>query len=99
MNLRYMKLKTNQIKLLREQKAWSQSHLAEVSGLSLRTIQRIEKEGSASQESVQALASVFETKPDVLLINPFYRNRKTFILATMLSALIAFVIAYFWQSF
>ncbi len=94
-----MKLKTNQIKLLREQKAWSQSHLAEVSGLSLRTIQRIEKEGSASQESVQALASVFETKPDVLLINPFYRNRKTSILATMLSALIAFVIAYFWQSF
>lgn len=43
----------------RQQRAWSQTQLAEVSGLSLRTIQRIEKNGKASLESVKALAAVY----------------------------------------
>ncbi len=43
----------------RQQRAWSQTQLAEISGLSLRTIQRIEKNGNASLESVKALASVY----------------------------------------
>lgn len=47
------------VKSERTRRAWSQDHLATVSGLSLRTIQRIEKTGSASFESAQALASVF----------------------------------------
>jgi len=38
-----MELNKDKLKHLRESKAWSQSHLAEVAGLSLRTIQRIEK--------------------------------------------------------
>jgi len=42
----------------RENRGWTQDHLARVAGLSLRTIQRIEKTGSASFESVTALASV-----------------------------------------
>lgn len=46
------------IRTERENRGWSQSHLATVAGLSLRTIQRIEKTGSASFESVAALASV-----------------------------------------
>jgi DNA-binding XRE family transcriptional regulator len=46
------------IKAQREQRAWSQEHLAEVTGLGLRTIQRIESSGSASYESAQALAAV-----------------------------------------
>lgn len=46
---------------------WSQDHLAQVSGLGLRTIQRIETRGSASQESIKALASVFEVKPEDLV--------------------------------
>jgi transcriptional regulator with XRE-family HTH domain len=48
----------NRIKSERENRGWSQGHLASVAGLSLRTIQRIEKTGSASFESVTALASV-----------------------------------------
>jgi transcriptional regulator with XRE-family HTH domain len=44
----------------RERRAWSQEHLAEVSGLGLRTIQRIEKTGAASYESVRSLAAVLE---------------------------------------
>jgi len=53
-----MKVDSNMIRSERENRGWSQSHLAQVSGLSLRTIQRIEKTGSASFESVTALASV-----------------------------------------
>ena len=32
------------VRVMREQRAWSQEQLAEFSGLSIRTIQRIEKE-------------------------------------------------------
>jgi transcriptional regulator with XRE-family HTH domain len=54
----------------RQQRAWSQTQLAEVSGLSLRTIQRIEKNGKASLESAKALASVYYLKiPDLRIIN------------------------------
>jgi len=55
-----MQVNINVIKTQRHNRAWSQTHLADVSGLSLRTIQRIEKTGVASLESVKAIASVFE---------------------------------------
>ncbi len=48
------------IKGLRQQRNWSQEQLAEFSGLSLRTIQRIESGNQLSFESLQALAAVFE---------------------------------------
>ena len=63
-----MKIDTHKLIQLRNAKAWSQQHLAEVSGLSLRTIQRIEKTQSASQESVKAIAAVFNTTPDDILL-------------------------------
>jgi transcriptional regulator with XRE-family HTH domain len=53
-------LDPERVKRLRVERAWSQEQLAEISGLSLRTIQRIEKRGKASMESKKALASVFE---------------------------------------
>lgn len=46
----------------RQQRAWSQSQLAEASAVSLRTIQRIEKNGKASLESSKAIAAVFDLK-------------------------------------
>jgi len=48
------------VQKLRLQRGWSQEQLATVSGLSVRTIQRIERGHSASLESMKALASVFE---------------------------------------
>ncbi|HGP6770839.1 TPA: helix-turn-helix domain-containing protein, partial [Vibrio cholerae O1] len=48
------------IKKLRERKNWSQEQLATMSGLSVRTIQRIESGNKASIESLKSLASVFE---------------------------------------
>ncbi|CAH9053320.1 hypothetical protein PSECIP111951_02495 [Pseudoalteromonas holothuriae] len=46
---------------LRLQRAWSQEQLAQLSGLSLRTIQRIEQGHQPSLESLKSLAAVFET--------------------------------------
>ena len=55
-----MKINIELLKKLRKEKAWSQEELALVCGISLRTIQRIEKEGKASLESKKAIASAFE---------------------------------------
>ncbi len=54
-----MRLDNTKLKELRESKAWSQSQVAEASGISLRTIQRIEKTGVASPESVKCLCATF----------------------------------------
>ncbi len=53
-----MKVDSSYLKAQREQRAWSQEHLAEVTGLGLRTIQRIETTGTASYESARSLAAV-----------------------------------------
>lgn len=50
------------IRQLRLEKGWSQIQLAELSGLSLRTVQRIEKGSKPTIESLKAIASVFETE-------------------------------------
>jgi transcriptional regulator with XRE-family HTH domain len=55
-----MQIDSNRIRTEREQRAWSQEHLAEVAGLSLRTIQRVETTGSTSFETARALAAVLE---------------------------------------
>lgn len=48
------------IQKLRLQRGWSQQQLADLSGLSVRTIQRLENGHVASVESLKALAAVFE---------------------------------------
>ena len=55
--------KTNlrDIKKMRLERHWSQEQLAEMSGLSVRTIQRIENGENAGLESLKSLAAVFET--------------------------------------
>ncbi len=49
------------VRKLRLEKGWSQETLAEVSGLSVRTIQRTERGGQASLETLNALAAVLDT--------------------------------------
>ncbi len=49
------------IQKLRLQRGWSQEQLAELSGLSVRTIQRLERGQTSSVESLKALGAVFET--------------------------------------
>jgi transcriptional regulator with XRE-family HTH domain len=50
------------IRKLRIQRGWSQDQLAQISGLNIRTIQRIERGQTPSLESLKSLASVFETQ-------------------------------------
>ncbi len=61
-----MKAKSSLIRKYRTDRLWSQEQLAEISGLGLRTIQRLEARGSGSQESIKALAAVFEVEADTL---------------------------------
>jgi transcriptional regulator with XRE-family HTH domain len=49
-----------QVKTLRLHKSWSQEQLAQLSGLNVRTIQRIEKGESVGFETLKSLAAVFE---------------------------------------
>ena len=58
------------IQKLRLQRGWSQQQLAELSGLSSRTIQRIENGQPASAESLKSLASVFEIDFTTLTSEP-----------------------------
>ena len=48
---------------LRAARSWTQEELAQISGLSLRTVQRIEKDGVGSLESRRALAAAFNVSP------------------------------------
>lgn len=48
------------VRKLRLQRGWSQDQLATLTGLSVRTIQRIEQGQQPGLESLKALASVFE---------------------------------------
>ncbi len=54
------------LKQHREKKGWTQDLLAHATGLSLRTIQRIESNGRASAESVLAISSALEVLPSNL---------------------------------
>ncbi len=64
-----MEMKINQaiLRRAREQRAWTQSHLAQVADLSLRTVQRIERTGDASMESASALAAALNVELASLL--------------------------------
>jgi len=64
-----MQLSVDKLKQQRDLRAWTQSHLAEVSDISLRTIQRIEKSGVASQESAQSICAAYEIKIEDLLVS------------------------------
>lgn len=54
------------VKRLRAKHNWSQEQLSTFSGLSLRTIQRIESGQKASSESMKSLAAVFEVDIETL---------------------------------
>jgi len=50
----------SQIRALRLERAWSQEQLAEIAGLSVRTIQRLEQGQPVSLETTKALAASFD---------------------------------------
>lgn len=71
-----MLVDSNKLKQLRLSRNWAQQHLADVCDLSMRTIQRVEKDGVASNETVAAYAAVFEvTIGDFVVSSEAYENR------------------------
>lgn len=57
------KVNRERIKVLRLGKSWTQQKLAEIAGISLRSIQRIERDGIASLQSRGAIADAFGIEP------------------------------------
>lgn len=58
---------TNTIKSLRKERAYTQSNLAEKTGLSLRTIQRLESRNTIPKgHTLAVLSEVFEVDPSIL---------------------------------
>lgn len=62
------------IKKIRISKGWSQEQLAQFSGISVRTIQRIERGHNAGLESLKCLAAVFELDVSTLQKKEFSEN-------------------------
>ncbi|GLQ16952.1 helix-turn-helix transcriptional regulator [Maritalea porphyrae] len=55
-----MRVKVNTIAQARTKKGWTQEHLANVAGISARTVQRAETIGSLSAETAQAICAVLD---------------------------------------
>ncbi|WP_206483231.1 helix-turn-helix transcriptional regulator [Thalassotalea sp. G2M2-11] len=71
-----LQLDIEAIKRFRSQKNWTQQQLADICDVSLRTIQRIEKTGISSIETLSALCSAFNTDKSNLLEESFPLNDK-----------------------
>ncbi|OAN11479.1 XRE family transcriptional regulator [Photobacterium jeanii] len=64
------------VRKLRLQRGWSQEQLSQMSGLSIRTIQRIERGQKAGLESLKSLAAVFEVQVSDLQKEPEMNNEQ-----------------------
>jgi len=63
-----MIIDTEKVKKMRLAKNWTQQQLAVQCNLSLRTIQRIERDGVASNDSVSACCAVFEVAHEQIVL-------------------------------
>lgn len=57
------------IKRWREERHWSQEHLADLAGIGLRTLQRIENGDPASPDSLKALAAAYNVDVMALAVD------------------------------
>ena len=62
-----MDVRGDMIRQLRMERGWTQQQLAEIADLSLRTVQRVENQNVASNESVSSLAAVLELPREQIL--------------------------------
>ena len=69
-----MKVNSKRIREERQSRAWSQEHLAAITGLGLRTVQRIESSSGASNESITAIAAVMGIPVDQLIVPGEFRQ-------------------------
>ncbi len=90
-----MKISPNTIRRLRLDRGWPQDQLATASGISLRTIQRVEAEGIASINTVVSLAATFNVNVKDLQEeeNESVNQRPIFLFGSLLIGLIIITVA------
>ncbi|MEM7331992.1 MAG: helix-turn-helix domain-containing protein [Chloroflexota bacterium] len=71
-----LKVDSDKLRLWRKERLWSQEQAAEQAGISLRTIQRIESGGAASQDSAVALANAYDMNVNELLLDEAQQIKK-----------------------
>jgi transcriptional regulator with XRE-family HTH domain len=86
-----LQLRPETIRAERERRAWTQEHLAELAGLGVRTIQRVESSGTASVESATALSAVLEIPLAALRADARAARRKSLLLDALVLVVAAFV--------
>jgi transcriptional regulator with XRE-family HTH domain len=74
-----MEISSDRVRQERLRRGWTQQQLAEIADLSLRTVQRVENQSAASNETISSLCAVLEVRREDLLrqqdINaPEYQN-------------------------
>ena len=94
-----MQLNPTTVKSLRSKLDWTQQQLADACDVSLRTIQRVEKEGAASKETTMALCAVLEVRQGELIkldepINNDVKSTptKSFLAGVVIGSLISFAL-------
>ncbi|AKS41580.1 helix-turn-helix domain-containing protein [Wenzhouxiangella marina] len=55
-----MEVNSELVRVARTERGWTQQQLAEIADLSLRTVQRVENQSAASQETISSLCAVLE---------------------------------------
>lgn len=63
-----MDVSADRIRQARIDRGWTQQQLAEIADLSLRTVQRVENQAVASNETVSSLCAVLEVERSELLL-------------------------------
>lgn len=64
-----MLVDASKLKQLRQQRNWTQQYLADACDVNIRTIQRVEKDGVASNETLAAFAAVFEIDAQDVMVS------------------------------
>lgn len=73
-----MEISSDRVRQERQRRGWTQQQLAEIADLSLRTVQRVENQAAASNETISSLCAVLEVPRESLLCQdvgaPEYQN-------------------------
>lgn len=91
-----MNIDAQQLKALRTAKAWTQQQLADTSGLSLRTIQRLERYGAGASESVLCIAAALDIDASTIISDQAFEVvdvAQSFTLAQLMGGIVAGVAA------
>lgn len=83
-----MKVNSDYIRQLRQQRGWSQEQLADIAGINARTVQRLERGTQASVDTLKALAVAFAVDYQQLLLAQQEQSERWYQRSPMVAALL-----------